>query len=49
MIKKQVRKERVYLASTSISLFVIKETEDRKSNTEGIWLEAGADTEGSKH
>lgn len=36
MTKKQVNKERDYLVYTSISQFILKETQDRKSNRAGI-------------
>jgi hypothetical protein len=37
MAKKQVGKERVYLAYTSISLFITKGSQNRNSNREGTW------------
>jgi len=37
MTKKQVGKERVYLAFTSTSLFIIEESQDRNSSRAGTW------------
>ena len=35
--KRQLGKERVYLASTSMLLFIIKRSQDRNSNRAGSW------------
>jgi hypothetical protein len=37
MTKKQVVKERVYLAYTSISVFILEGSQDRNSNRAGAW------------
>jgi hypothetical protein len=37
MIRKQVGEERVYLAYTSMSLFIIEGSQDRNSNMAGTW------------
>jgi hypothetical protein len=39
LIKKQVEEERVYLAYTSILLFIIKGIEDRTSNRGGTRMQ----------
>lgn len=35
--QKQDRKERIYLISTSTSLFIVKGSQSRKSNSKGTW------------
>lgn len=37
MMKKQVGEEIIYLAYTSISVFIIKGSQDRNSNMAGTW------------
>jgi hypothetical protein len=44
LCQKQLGKKKVYLAYTSKSLFIIKGSQDWKSNRIGIWTEANAKT-----